>query len=324
MPKKHRNLIEQITAFENLQLAYEKTSKGKKSTFDYLMFREYDQANLRKIQRELIDGTYKIGDYRQFTVYEPKARLISALRFKDRLVQHALCNVIGPLFDQTFLPYSFACRSGLGTHAGVKHIQSEVRKHDFKYFLKTDYSKFFPSIDRAILHNIIERKIDCARTLEIIKEIIPESCRGLPIGSLTSQLFANVYGNEADKLIHHSMGHRSWARYMDDIVILGNDMNSLRDDFEIIRDWSNNVLQLRISKWQVSSINKGINFLGYRIWKGHKLLRKDSVTRAKQKIRKYQEVNDQERLNKFIASWSGHAQWADANNLFKWMENNYA
>jgi len=323
MSKKHRNLIGKIASIDNLRSALEKTSCGKKRTFGYLEFKEYAEANLLRVQEELLDGGYRIGAYRQFTIYEPKARLISALDFKDRLVQHALCNVVAPIFERSLMPQTFACRPGMGTHAGVRFVQAKLRYTEAKYFLKTDYSKFFPSIDRAILYKMIERKIDCAGTLAVLREIIPQEGKGIPIGSLTSQLFANVYGNAADRFVHFDLGHRHWARYMDDIVVLGDDRHALMDSFLQINDWSMANLKLRIGKWQVSPTQRGVNFLGYRIWPTHKLLRKDSVLRAKRKVANFVYHKDMQGLEKFAASWSGHAQWADAHNLFNWMEKRY-
>ena len=323
MGAKHRNLIQKITTIENLREAYRKTSKGKRMSWGYLEFKEYAEANLLLIQEELRDGAYSIGLYRQFTIYEPKPRLISALDFKDRLVQHALCNVISPIFEGGLLPYTFACRAGLGTHAGVRHVQARLRSTEHKYFLKTDFSKFFPSINRARLHEMIYKKIRCEKTLKILREIIPTDGVGIPIGSLTSQLFANVYGNAADRFIHFDLGHKHWARYMDDIVILDSDPHRLRDSFEQISEFGERDLGLRISKWQASPVSRGVNFLGYRIWPTHKLLRKDSVTRAKRKISKFISHKDDESLQKFIASWSGHAKWADTHNLFNWMEKRH-
>lgn len=292
-------------------------------TFGFLEFKEYAQINLNNLREELAAGEYKIGGYRQFTIYEPKPRLISALDFKDRLVQHALCNVIAPLFEQTLLNHTFACRPGMGTHAGVRYVQSELRKPGATHYLKTDYSKFFPSVSRAILHDLIERKIGCELTLRILREIIPTDGFGIPIGSLTSQLFANVYGGIIDNYIHHELGHRRWARYMDDIVILGDDPYRLRDDFYRIQAFSAERMDMRISHWSCSGVGRGINFLGYRIWATHKLLRKDSVLRAKRKVARFVKHKDQPGLDQFIASWSGHAQWADTHNLFTWMEKHH-
>ena len=323
MTKKHRNLIDRITSIENLRDAYIKTSKGKKTTFGYLEFKEYAELNLLSIQEELQDGAYTIGEYREFTIREPKPRLISALDFKDRLVQHAVCNIVAPIFEKGFLPYTFACRKDFGTHAGIRHVQSSLRHTKAKYFLKTDYSKYFPSIDREVLHEMICHKIDCRGTLEILQEIIPTTGKGIPIGSLTSQLFANVYGNAADRFVHFDLKHRHWARYMDDIVALGDDENRLRDSFERLNEYSLDKLKLRIGKWQVSPTSKGVNFLGYRIWETHKLLRKDSVLRAKRKVANFLSHNDMIGLQKFTASWSGHAHWANTYNLNTWMEDRY-
>lgn len=323
MPKRHRHLIEKITTIENLRDAYRKTANNKRMTWGYLEFKEYAESNLLLIQEELRDGAYQIGPYRNFIIYEPKARLISALDFKDRLVQHALCNVITPIFEKSLMPYTFACRVGLGTHAGVRHIQALMRSKGPTHFLKTDFSKFFPSVDHVVLHNMIDRKIGCALTLKILREIIPTFGKGLPIGSLTSQLFANVYANPLDHFIHHQLKHHYWARYMDDIVILDYDPARLRDSFQRIVEFSNNELRLSISKWSIGSVTKGVNFLGYRIWHDYKLLRKDSVVKAKRKVAKFIRHNDQESLRKFIASWRGHAQWANTHNLFNWMEQKH-
>lgn len=323
MGKRHRNLIDRIVDPDNLQLAFVNTARAKRLTWGYLEFKEYAEANLVSLREELLDGGYQIGPYRQFWVYEPKPRLISALDFKDRLVQHALCNVISPIFEAGLLPYTFACRPGMGTHAGVKHVQARLRSTSATHFLKTDYAKFFPSVDRAVLHRMICKRIHCRRTLDIIGEIIPARGRGIPIGSLTSQLFANVYGNAVDRHIHMHLKLRHWARYMDDIVVLDSDVGRLREAFDSIQSFSQSELHLGISKWQVAPVTRGVNFLGYRIWPTHKLLRKDSVRRAKRKIAALARHNDDAGLQKFVASWLGHARWADTKNLLTFLENQY-
>ena len=323
MGKKYKHLIHRIGAIENLRDAYERTARGKRATYGFLEFKEYAQANLALMSEAILDGAWVQGPYREFTIHEPKARLISALDFKDRLAQHALVNIIGPIFDRTLMPQTFACRVGMGTHAGVRFVQSSLRRTRAKYYLKTDFSKFFFSVDRTILHDMIERRVSCRPTLKLIRAMVPNTGKGLPIGSLTSQIFANLYGNEIDRLIHFDLGHRSWARYMDDIVILGGDLGRLKASFQAIQDHAKDVLRLDISKWNASSVSKGINFLGYRIWPTHKLLRKDSVTRAKRKIKRYVESGNTEALDKFIASWSGHARWADTHNLVTYLENQH-
>lgn len=323
MPKRHGSLIEQIASMDNLRDAYVKTARGKRQTWGFLEFKEYADINLRAMREAILDGAWTQGPYRQFTVYEPKSRLISALDFQDRLAQHALVNVIGPIFDRSLLPYTFACRTGMGTHAGVRHIQAALRRTQATHFLKTDYAKFFPSIDLARLHYLIERKIKCRRTLALIRAMVPDSGHGLPIGSLTSQLFANVYGDVIDRLIHFGLGARHWARYMDDVVILSSNPYELRGWFEEIAAVSRARLGLGISKWQVSPVSHGINFLGYRIWPRYKLLRKRSVIAAKRKITRYRRHSNTEQLNQFLASWRGHAASADTCNLFNHLESHH-
>lgn len=323
MGSKHRNLFDQIVSPENMALAYKKTMKGKRRTWGYLEFKEYDQVNLTRLTDEVISGAYEPDEYSEFMIYDPKKRLISALPFKDRLVQHALCNVISPIFDKTLLPYTFACREGLGTHAGVRHIQSLMRSQSPTHFIKTDFSKFFPSVDRSILHRMIRKKISCRKTYELLCQFVPQYGMGLPIGSLTSQVFANVYGGMIDRFVHFELGYRHWARYMDDVIILGDNLPKMRDDIERIKDFSWLHMSMRLSKHQVAPIGHGVNFLGYRIWPTHKLLRKDSVQRAKRKIKSMQARGDAKALEKFFAAWYGHASWADTQNLLKHMEDSH-
>lgn len=323
MGNKQRNLFDKIVSPENMALAYKKTMKGKRRTWGYLEFKEYDLINLANLHQGIISGEYEPDECSEFMIYDPKKRLISALPFKDRLAQHALCNVIAPIFDKTLLPYTFACREGLGTHAGVRHIQSLMRSQRPTHFIKTDFSKFFPSIDRPILHRMIQKKISCRKTYELLCKFIPPKGTGVPIGSLTSQVFANVYGGMIDRFVHFQLGYRHWARYMDDVIILGHDLPQMQDDVERIKEFSFAQMNMRMSKYQVSPIGRGINFLGYRIWSTHKLLRKDSVQRAKRKIKAMQSRGDHQALEKFFAAWYGHASWADTQNLLRDMESKY-
>jgi retron-type reverse transcriptase len=314
MPKRKSDLFNRIVTIENLRLAYKKTSLGKKSTVGYLRFKEYAEYNLLQIQKELVDETYVLQPSRKFTVYEPKEREIEALEFRDRLVQHALCNIITPIFEETFLPNSYACRTGMGTHGGVKFIQSKLRSEDYRYFLKTDYSKYFASIDISILLKEIEKKIKCRKTLRLIKTILGSGV-GVKIGWLTSQLSANIYGNILDKHLFYTLGLRDWVRYMDDVIVLGNCPKDLKVIKKSIKEFSIESMGMGLSKWQVSPVSRGINFLGYRIWKNYKLIRKDSVSRAKKKILRYKKEDDAEALRKFKAAWLGHIKWSNAYNL---------
>lgn len=329
--KKYRNLMPRIIAEANMRQAYYLTAKAKRMTPGFLNFKEYAEFNLSRLIYEIDTGQYVQGEKHNFWVFEPKARQITALPFRDRLVQHALCSIIGPIFEKTLLPRTYACRVGMGTHAGVRDLQAEVRRllrptADAPgqvpplYFLKTDFSRFFASIDRAVLHRMIRKKISCAATLRLIEAIVPPDGIGIPIGSLTSQLFANVYAGALDRHLQQTLNERHWYRYMDDVVILGRDPVHLRKVKEEIERFSAEHLGLRFSKWSIGPVSRGINFLGYRIWPTHKLLRRQSVIGARRKIKTYRARGEDARLQKFLAAWLGHAQWADVHHLLKSLE----
>lgn len=317
MAKRHRNLIQQITTDASLRLAYARTARGRRLTYGALEFKDHAEVNLAKLGRELADGSYRPDPVHQFVIYEPKAREITALSFRDRVAQHALVGVIGPILEATLLPRTYACRKGMGTHAGVAALQAEMRRSAGPlYFLKTDFRRYFASIDRAILHRLIRAKITCRATLAIIDAITPASGLGLPIGSLTSQLYANLYGGVVDRFLHFELGERRWHRYMDDIVALGDSLAHLRDVRRRLGAFAMDRLHLHFSKWSVAPVARGVNFLGYRIWPTHKLLRHDSVIRARRAIAAMRAGGRVEDLRAFLAAWSGHAGHADVHNLF--------
>jgi RNA-directed DNA polymerase len=321
MTKRYRNLIGKITSPRAMDEALRLTAASKRLTPGYLDFKEFSALNLADLARDMASGRYVPGEPHEFHVFDPKKRLISALPFRDRVAQQALCLVIAPIFDRALLPRAFACRPGKGTHAGVVLLQSELR-HEGRgqplYFLKTDFSAYFASIERPVLWKLIEAKISCRATLRLIEAMVPRAGIGLPIGSLTSQIFANLYtGATLDRHLQQTLGERLWYRYMDDIVVLGTSSEHLRRVKASIEEFSRQRLGLRFSKWQIAPVSRGVNFLGYRIWASHKLLRKDSVTRARRKIAAYRAAGDHERLRKFLAAWLGHARWADSANLIK-------
>lgn len=322
MAKKHRNLIGPITADSNMREALRLTSLGKRLTPGYLEFKEYSVLNLHLLAEAMRNGSYRPGAPQEFRIFDPKERLISALPFVDRVAQQATALVIGPIFEATLLPRSFACRPGKGTHAAAVTLQADMRRLDRDgplYALKTDFSRYFYSIERGALWRLIEAKISCRATLRLIEAMVPRSGIGLPIGNLTSQIFANVYAGVVDRHLQQDLGERYWYRYMDDIVVLGRDTDHLRRVRTSIEDLSRDRLGLRFSKWSIQSSRRGINFVGYRIWPTHKLLRRDSVVRARRKIKAYRAAGDFQRLERFIAAWTGHARWADSRNLLKSM-----
>ncbi|MBP8135496.1 MAG: group II intron reverse transcriptase domain-containing protein [Rhodoferax sp.] len=317
MGKKHKNLFAQVVDADNIWAAYRKASVGKRRTLGYLQFRQNEAANIARLQSLLASGEYRPGEPRLFMVYEPKPRQISALPFVDRIAQHALCNVIEPIFDKVFLPQSHACRKGMGTHKAAILVQAALRKIPDAWILKTDFSRYFASIDRATLAVEIRRKISCKQTLALIDTFIPPHGVGLPIGNLTSQLAANIYGHIIDRWLSHTIGISAYVRYMDDVVIIGHSQEAMRLLQVLMQSKAKSVMGLNFSHWSVQPAVRGVNFCGYRIWATHKLLRRQSVVRAKRKITRYTEQGDALALQKFIASWRGHAQWANSFNLLK-------
>lgn len=315
MGQRYKNLFDSVISKDNLWLAYQKASKGKRNTAGYLQFHANEGANILALHKALKNGTYRPGKPRLFVVHEPKPREISALPFVDRIAQHALCNVIEPIFDKVFLPQSYACRTGKGTHSAAVAVQAMLRKTPGAWILKTDFSKYFASINREVLHKEIRRKISCTETLELIEKFIPRSGVGLPIGNLTSQLAANIYGHMLDRWLLHKVGIKQFARYMDDVVVIGRSKEAMRLLQVHMESFARVSMGLRFSHWSVQSVGQGVNFCGYRIWPAYKLLRKRSVAGAKRKIARYTKANDKEKLDKFLAAWRGHAQWANAHNL---------
>jgi hypothetical protein len=322
LAKRYRNLIGRITADDNMREALRLTARGKRLTTGFLEFKEFAPLNLEELAREMRGGAYVPGAPHQFQIFDPKLRTISALPFRDRVAQQALCLVIGPLFDRALLPHCYACRPGKGTHAGVRDVQAAVRRigrHGQPvYVLKTDFSRYFASIELPVLWRLIERKISCRATLDLIGAIVPREGIGLPIGSLTSQIFANIYtGLTLDRLLQQDLGETDWFRYMDDLVVLSTSSEHLRRLKVAIERYSADHLGLRFSKWSIAPAARGINFLGYRIWATHKLLRRDSVVRARRKIAAYRAAGDSVRLQRFLGAWLGHASHADTRNLVR-------
>lgn len=320
--KRHNNLFDKIVDKDNLLLAYKKAKKHK-SWQQKVIRVEKDLDNLiEELRLSLINGTYKTAEYRTKKIYEPKERTIYVLPFyPDRIVHHAIMNILEPIWDNLFISDSYACRKNKGQHKGSQKCMEFVRKN--KYCLKCDISKFYPSINHEILKLIIRKKIKCKRTLNLLDTII-DSIDGetnIPIGNYLSQWFGNLYLNELDMFMKHDNKIKCYIRYCEDFLLFSNDKALLKEMAIKIKDYVENILKLRLSKCNLFPTSQGIDFLGYRHFSsGYILVRKTTAKRMKKRIRrlkwelaKKKITND--RALSVIGSISGWLKWANTYNL---------
>lgn len=333
MPISYSSLYEQIYSFANLYDAWSKARKGKRRNREVLRFESDLEGNLIELQNDLIWQSYTPGAYRYFTVLSPKPRQIAALPFRDRVLQHAINNLIEPIFEARFISDSYACRPGRGTHACADRVERFLRiaqrNHGRIYALKADVSKYFASIHRPTILKILARNISCERTLQLIKTVIyadgEHTDYGIPIGNLTSQLMANVYLHQLDMEVKHNMQVKHYARYMDDFCIIHHDKNYLHAARAHIEDWLQENLQLKTNhKTQVTPVanrnGMALDFVGYRIYPTHRRLRRDSIKRIKTSLKRLQRHYAEgrighEQIRPVIHSWVAHAAHANTEGL---------
>lgn len=244
-------------------------------------------------------------------------------------MHHALHNIIEPIFDRSFIYHNYACRRGKGTHAAVEYFQESLRKiqnkHGNVYCLKIDVSQYFPSINHDILFGLIERKIKDMNVLWLIKTIIESSPTnpGIGIGALTSQLFANIYLSHLDHYAKETLRLKNYVRYMDDVVILHPDKSYLHGIRKEIESFLWSELRLKTNgKTQVIAANKGVTFLGYRVWSTHRLLKGQSKRRIKKKLRLFMKLYSERKIQldeikASIQSWLGHVKHCNSCRLKK-------
>ncbi len=327
--RRHRNLYSQIISFQNLLKAArlsERCKRFKNSTARFNFFLEKELWNLHD---ELANKTYKPGEYHHFLIFEPKKRIISAAPYRDRVVHHAIHNILEPIFDPVFIHDSYATRKGKGTHAAINRFQEFARKT--KYTLKCDIRQYFPSIDHDILLSLIRKKIACNDTLWLIKKILTTdfACHpisnqqrtGIPIGNLTSQFFANIYLNGLDHFIKEGLGCRYYLRYMDDFMILHDDKDFLwLVKMEIQKYLQALHLELHENKCRIFRTRNGIPFLGLMVSPDWRRLKRANVIRFKQRLKRFQTLYGKgaiewKRINQSVQSWIGHAKHANTTKL---------
>ncbi len=291
MPKSIGGLWESVVSWANLHHAFREAERGKRYRDEVLRFKSNLEEELTNIQNLLIWKQWMPSRWIEFYTYDPKKRLIQAPQFKDRVVHHALVRTLEPAFERKFIFDSYACRKGKGTHASVMRLQEMLRCAQAKgitHALKADISKYFPSINHGRLIEIVGRTIRDKDVLWLCKKIVLEGGyleKGIPVGALTSQLFANAYLDILDHFIKDQLGIRYYLRYMDDFVLLAS-KPELQDLLNCIDDFLSGKLYLTLNpKTCIFPISHGVDFAGYRTWPTHILPRKRNIKRARRKFR---------------------------------------
>lgn len=325
--KTENNLISKICTIKNALLAYHKARRGKRYRPEVIKFESNRETNLAKAINDIKCGTYEMGGYFFFKVYEPKERLIMALPFYDRVVQHMIINIIEPLFERRFVFHSYACRKNKGTHEASNTLARwlynlQVVQGKKIYAIKADIHHYFQSIDHKILKAEIRRYISDKVLLKILDYIIDHNGIyppgiGIPVGNLTSQIFANVYLNILDQYIKHELGVRFYIRYMDDFIILSEDPEELREILKKVEIFLRDRLHLRLNpKTTMIAAKNGVDFVGYRHFPSFKIIRKSATRRLKKLMHAFEtgEV-DEELFDNSIKSRLGYMKHADTYNL---------
>lgn len=334
--KRFGSLWSQITDFPNLVMASRKAQKSKRFRDNVLCFNYELEENLHTIRKQLIDHNYHPGHYKTFYIFEPKKRLISAAPYRDRVVQHALCNIIEPIFDRSFSDSCFANRKEMGTHKALEKFI--LLSKTYRYCLKMDVRKYFPSMDHVILKEMIRRKIKCQDTLWLVDLILyssnpqEEIClhfpgddlltplerrRGLPIGNLTSQMWANVYLMQLDHFMTQKYGGKRYIRYVDDMILFSDDREELYGALQIVRRELEKLrLSLHERKTELIETKRGVNFLGFRVFPDRVRIIQENLKRARRRLKMMQIQYARgelamDKIMQSIRSWVAHLEWGD-------------
>ena len=287
MAKRHGQLFERIVSMDNLRLAYHKARRGKSRMHNVRRFEQDVEGNLQRIRQALVEGSFTTSEYQVKPIFVPKPRQIFVLPFApDRIVQHALMNVLEPIWNALFIHDSYACRKGYGPHAGSRRAMEWVRR--YRYCLKADVRKFYPSIDHDILMAIVRSKIKCPDTLELLRDIIYSYPGGknVPIGNYTSQWLGNLYLNELDQWLTHTHRVKAYLRYCDDFCLFADNKTYLQTMKQQIGEFLSQRLRLSYSAAEVFPVNQGVDFLGYRHFPTHILVRKSTARRMQRRLKK--------------------------------------
>ena len=324
MTKRIGNLWEQIIEMDNLRLALKKARKGKIWRNVVRRIDKDQDKYLEQIRESLINQTFATADYRIKTIHEPKTRQIYILPYyPDRIVQHALMNILAPILDNRMIYASCSCREGKGQHFGSNLSLKFIQRN--RYCLQCDVSKFYPSINHDILFGLIKDIIKDAKVLALIENIIRSGGDGInvPIGNYTSQWFGNLYLTPLDRRIKQYYHIRDYIRYCDDFVLFGNDKTRLREIGDELEEYLRDEFKLKLSKKNLFKSSQGLDFLGYRHFPDGKILvRKSTAKRIKRRIISLPErveagtINIDKAVGK-VASAKGWLSHANTNNFKK-------
>lgn len=344
MPKVYHDLFEKIAASEHLFAAWEEFRKGKSSRVDVQEFEIRLEENIFALHRELMTGMYRHGSYSAFMICDPKQRPIHKATVRDRVLHHAVFSALNPVFEPAFIAHSFSCRRNKGTHRGVDALERMLRRVSRNntracFALKCDVRKFFASVDHSVLLEILARRIKDDRVLRLLENIIASfssespklnSGKGIPIGNLTSQLFANVYMNEFDQFMKHELGIRHYVRYTDDFVIVENNEETLRSLLLPISNFLQKKLHLDLHPHKVTirKYSEGIDFLGYVLRPHHRTLRTVTKRRMLRKLHEKAEkcvagMRTEESCEHSLQSYLGVLSHANAHRLSQELKNRY-
>lgn len=311
--KRFGNLFEKIISIENLQLADQLASKGKSKQPGVIMHNKNREENICKLQQILKTKTYTTSPYSKFFIYEPKEREISRLPYyPDRIVHHAIMNIMEKIFMSVFTRDTYSCIKGRGIKAAADGVKKALRDEPgTKYCLKLDIKKFYPNIDHDILKQLLRKKIKDPDLLWLLDEII-DSSPGLPIGNYLSQFFANFYLTYLDYFIKHVCRISNYFRYLDDMVIFASNKPQLHKILFEIKQYLLLNLKLEVKgNYQVFPVDdRGVDFVGYRFYHGYTLLRKSIKQNFARMIKR-------RRNDASIAAYNGWAAHCNSKKLLK-------
>jgi len=311
--KRKGDLYQKIISVDNLQIADEKAQKGKSKQYGVIRHNKNKEENILNLHEILKEKTYKTSKYDVFKVFEPKEREVYRLPyFPDRIVHHAIMNILEPIFVSTFTADTYSCIKGRGIHALLKNIKISLKDiENTTYCLKLDIKKFYPNINHSVLKQLLRKKLKDNDLLWLLDEII-NSTNGIPIGNYLSQYFANFYLSYFDHWIKEQKAVKYYFRYADDIVILHKSKQYLHIILHDIKNYLRNNLKLTVKRnYQIFPVNsRGIDFVGYVIFHTHILLRKKIKINFAKKLKKNPN-------NSSIASYLGWLKHCDSLHLTK-------